>query len=147
MPNYQYKVKDLNGKTRRGLMEATDERQVYITLRDKNEYLLWCRETEEKANDRALHSKELAEFANQMGTMLSAGISLSRTLHIIAQRTESKKLKAVYANLYTLVTQGLLLSDAMEQQGKAFPVLMINMVRAGESSGQMDEIAMKMAKH
>ncbi len=147
MPNYQFKVKDLNGKTRRGQMEGADERQVYAALRSQNEYLLWCRETEEKENYKALSSKELSEFANQLGTMLAAGISLSRTLYIIAQRAQSKRQQGVYTHLYTLVNQGILLSDAMERQGRALPVLMINMVRAGESSGQMDDIAMKMAKH
>lgn len=147
MPNYQYKAKNLDGEIKKGVIEAADEKQVYAALREQNEFLIHCREVETKYSTKALKAKELADFSNQLGTMLSAGISLSRTLSIMVQRMEKKRLKQVYIQVYQMVRQGVLLSDAMERQGRTFPPLMINMVRAGESSGRMDEIAGKMAKH
>ncbi len=147
MPLYKYTAKDLNGKTSSGSMEAVDEKLVYSTLRDNGMYVIQMKELEDSVSSKPMKSKSLADFANQLGTMLSAGISLSRTLSIIAQRTDDAKLKDIYIKLYTSVQQGILLSDAMERQGNVFPVLMVNMVRAGESSGKMDEIAMKMATH
>lgn len=95
MSVYQYKAKRINGTYVKGKIEANDENQVYQTLRDKDEFLISLKRVEEKVNETPLKSKDLADFANQLGTMLSAGISLSRTLSIIAQRTNQKMYQLV----------------------------------------------------
>lgn len=147
MPLYKYQAKDLYGKQSNGTMEAPDAQMVYTTLRESELFATSVREKSQNVQLKPMKAKELAEFSNQLGTMLSAGISLSRTLSIIAKRTENKRLKDNYMKLYTSVKQGILLSDAMQEMQDVFPVLMINMVRAGENSGQMAEISMKMASH
>ena len=89
--------------------------------------------------------KELSDFSRQIGTMLGSGVSLIRAVSILVQRERKPKLKQIYTNLYRMLQQGKTLSMAMSEQKAAFPELMINMYRSGESSGQMEKVAMTMA--
>lgn len=77
--------------------------------------------------------------------MLGSGVSLIRAVSILVQRERKPKLKQIYTNLYRMLQQGKTLSMAMSEQKAAFPELMINMYRSGESSGQMEKVAMTMA--
>lgn len=89
--------------------------------------------------------KELSDFSRQLGTMIGSGVSLIRAISILVQRQKNPKIKAIYTDIYRKLQQGMTLSYAMEEQGKAFPELMINMYRTGETSGQMERVAMTMA--
>ena len=77
--------------------------------------------------------------------MIGSGVSLIRAISILVQRQKNPKIKAIYTDIYRKLQQGMTLSYAMEEQGKAFPELMINMYRTGETSGQMERVAMTMA--
>ncbi|MEG0520280.1 MAG: type II secretion system F family protein, partial [Erysipelotrichaceae bacterium] len=88
---------------------------------------------------------DLSEFSRQIATMLGSGVSLIKALKIIIDRTQKKKQKEIYEGIYRKLSQGEALSDALSSQGKAFPKLMINMFKAGESSGQLEKTAMKLS--
>lgn len=147
MPVYTYKATHLNGKTIKGTVEIGDRDQLYAQLREQDMFLVSCREKETNTNNVAIPSKVLADFSRELGTMLNSGISLTRALSIIVSRCDKKEYKKIYDNLYQRIQQGYLLSDAMQEQGRAFPLLMINMVKAGENSGKLEEIALKLANH
>lgn len=147
MAKFQYTAKDINAKKVTGKIEAESQQELATILRGQNQYLLACKDiTEQEKNDKKLNLKELSEFSRQIGTMLNSGVSLIRTMSILVQREEKPKLKNIYKNIYIKLQQGFTLSAAMQEQGKAFPDLMINMFRSGESSGHMDQVAMTMAK-
>lgn len=82
--------------------------------------------------------KDLAIMSRQMATMIGAGLSLIRTLNILAEQTESKPLAKILAMICNEVEAGVSLSDAMQKHAVEFPPLMINMVRAGETGGFLD---------
>lgn len=147
MAKFQYTAKDMNAKKITGKIEAESQQELATILRGQNQYLLACKDiTETEKNDKKLNLKELSEFSRQIGTMLNSGVSLIRTMSILVQREEKPKLKKIYKDIYIKLQQGFTLSAAMQEQGKAFPDLMINMFRSGESSGHMDQVAMTMAK-
>lgn len=147
MAKFQYTAKDMNAKKITGKIEAESQQELATILRGQNQYLLTCKDiTETEKNDKKLNLKELSEFSRQIGTMLNSGVSLIRTMSILVQREEKPKLKKIYKDIYIKLQQGFTLSAAMQEQGKAFPDLMINMFRSGESSGHMDQVAMTMAK-
>ncbi|WP_370454792.1 type II secretion system F family protein [Schumannella sp. 10F1B-5-1] len=83
--------------------------------------------------------KALAVFSRQMATMVSAGLSLLKTLNILAEQTENKKLKSVLAVVTRDVESGASLSDALGKHPVEFPPIMINMVRAGETGGFLED--------
>ena len=147
MPTYRYKAKKIDGSMLKGVVDISDEHALYKQFREQDMFLVECKEVEATENQMAIKSQDLADFSRQLGTMINSGLSLTRALYIISTRCEKPKLQVIYENIYQYISQGQLLSDAMEAQGRAFPVLMINMIRAGENSGKLEEIAMKMANH
>ena len=147
MAKYQYTAKDMNSKRVKGKIEANDQQELVTLLRNQNQYLMTCKDiTEKEKNNKKLNLKELSEFSRQIGTMLGSGVSLIRAMSILVQREENVKMKKIYKDMYVKLQQGFTLSTAMQDEGRAFPELMVNMYRSGENSGHMDQVAMTMAK-
>lgn len=91
---------------------------------------------------------QLSEFCRQLGTLLGAGVPLVRALNLMqAEETIKPKQKAIYENMIRSVRRGNLFADTMKDQGDAFPELLINMFRAAQESGRMDQTALRMAEH
>ncbi|PZE74117.1 type II secretion system F family protein [Curtobacterium sp. MCBD17_019] len=88
---------------------------------------------------RTVGLKELAIMARQASTMLSSGLSLLRTLTILADQTDTKKLGEILGKVRDEVEQGVSFSDAVAKYPVDFPPIMINMVRAGETGGFLDQ--------
>ena len=82
--------------------------------------------------------KDLSIMSRQMSTMISSGLSLIRTLSILAEQTENKVLGATLETVRSEVEAGAALSDAMARQSRIFPPLMISLVRAGEAGGFLE---------
>ncbi|MGN7797896.1 type II secretion system F family protein [Leifsonia sp. 22587] len=82
--------------------------------------------------------KDLAVMSRQMATMIGSGLSLLRTLNILAEQTESKRLGQILGEVRDAVEDGTSLSAAMAKHDVDFPPLMISMVRAGETGGFLD---------
>jgi type IV pilus assembly protein PilC len=82
--------------------------------------------------------KDLAVLSRQAATMVSAGLSLLKTLSILAEQTENKKLKTTLGSVARDVEVGWAFSDALGKHPRVFPPLMVNMVRAGETGGFLD---------
>lgn len=146
MAMYQYTAKDFESKKIKGKMEANDRKELANFLRSKEMYLIDCKDiTKNEMNTYKMKLRELSDFSRQIGTMMGSGVSLIRAMSILVQREEKDKIKKIYTELYRNLQQGITLSMAMENQGAAFPELMINMYRTGESSGQLEKVAMTMA--
>ena len=80
--------------------------------------------------------------------MLGAGVPLVRALNLMqAEETMKPKQKAIYENMIRSVRRGNSFADTMKDQGDAFPELLINMFRAAQESGRMDQTALRMAEH
>ena len=91
--------------------------------------------------------KDLAIFCRQFYTMIDAGISIVRCLDILSNQTGNKSLKKSLEVIYTDVQKGITLSSAMNKHQKTFPPILINMIEAGEVSGNLDNILERMAVH
>src|SRR5690606_32351415 len=91
--------------------------------------------------------KDLAIMARQLATMITSGLSLLRSLSILAEQTESKPLAKVLGQVRTDVETGSSLSVALGKHRDAFPPLMINMVRAGEIGGFLDQVLLSVAEN
>jgi type IV pilus assembly protein PilC len=82
--------------------------------------------------------KDLAIMSRQAATMVAAGLSLLKTLNILAEQTENKKLRETLGLVARDVEVGFALSDALGKHPRVFPPLMVNMIRAGEIGGFLD---------
>lgn len=146
MATFKYTAKDINAKKVHDKMEARSRDELVSFLREKNLYLMDCKELSDKEKTSyKFKMNELAEFCRQLSTMLGSGISLIRAMSIIVKRDNKPKITEVYKNVYVKLQQGFTLSVALQSQGNAFPPLMINMIRSGEESGQLELTAKKLS--
>src|SRR3989475_7182029 len=94
---------------------------------------------------RRVGLRELTVFARQFATMVNAGLSMVRTLTILEQQTESQKLRQSVGEVRKDVEEGMTLSDSFGKHPETFNTLMVNMVRAGEVGGVLDDVLNRVA--
>ena len=144
---FRYTAKDIDGKVVRGAMEAADYDTLYTQLLAQGLYLqsATCRGAGRKP--RTLRPQELSDLCRQLSTLLASGVSLVRALTIISQDEGiSAGLRRIYESVLGEVRKGSSLSVALEAQ-QVFPTLMLGMIRAGEGSGKLDQVAERLAIH
>ena len=148
---YSYRAVNEFGEVIDATTEAENEAAIMAMLRNQGYRPV---SIEEKVQSKAfsfgntrLNLKDIIVFSRQLSTMLRAGMDLNRCLDVLADQSESKKLRSSLLNISASVKKGTTLSKSMEQQGDAFPSLLKRSVESGEMSGQMAEIIEKMADH
>lgn len=94
-----------------------------------------------------INLKEIAIMSRQLATMIDAGLSLIRALSILTDQTENKALQAILNQVRNDVETGSSFSGGLAKHPKVFPPLMINMVRAGETGGFLDQTLLSIAKN
>ncbi|MBV9823152.1 MAG: type II secretion system F family protein, partial [Actinobacteria bacterium] len=90
--------------------------------------------------------KDLAVLSRQFASMTSSGLTLLRALSILEDQTVKPKLKAALTQIRGDVQGGMPLSTAMSQHPDHFPLLMVNMIKAGEAGGFLDEALSRVAR-
>ena len=146
---YAYRGRDAAGKVVKGKLEAGSKAAVVSRLRTMGLAPIEIQESVAGTGlqtdislgflDKGVGLKDLAVMARQMATMVGSGLSLLRTLTILSEQTENKKLKSSLTQVRGLVESGTSLSDAFAKFPEVFPGLMIHLVRAGEVGGFLDQ--------
>jgi type IV pilus assembly protein PilC len=155
MPDtYTYKVKDHSGRMIEGSLEAESTALVANKLRqmgyvpiaiDKKQTTGVKREIHIPGLGNRIKMVELAIFARQFATMIDAGLTLLRSLQILALQTESKPLAEVINQVRQDVESGSSLSQAFSHHPKVFNKLFVAMVKSGESGGVLDHVLLQLA--
>ena len=148
--SYAYRGRDATGKLTRGRMDAPSQAAVVARMRGLG--LAPVQITEAAPNTglnreislgqllgSRVKLKDITVMARQMATMIAAGLSLLRTLDILAEQTDNKRLSEVLVQVRSDLEAGSSLSDAMARHAKVFPPLMVNLVRAGETGGFLEQ--------
>ena len=158
MPQFEYQVKDQEGRNLTGIQEASDLNSLVATLREKNLIIIRVTETKKKATLFAggkqptgkrgkIKIDDLVVFARQLATMVEAGVPLVQALSILSEQSENINLQRVTIDMHDSVESGKSLSEALEKNKKVFSNFFISMVNAGESSGRLDEILDRLASY
>jgi type IV pilus assembly protein PilC len=154
--SFQYAVRDSTGKVVKGKIEAANTAAVANRLRTMGMAPIAITEVRTSGLQRELTLpsladrvalKDIAVMSRQLATMVSAGLSLMRALAILADQTESKPLARVLARVKHDVEGGESLSAAMAAHRDVFPPLMINIVRAGEAGGFLEDALVSVAEN
>lgn len=151
MPGFSYTAVDKKGKEKRGSMEAETREKVAESL--KNNGLVPVSITEQGFLNKDLDfsigkrvkSRDLSVFCRQFVSITQAGIPMKEALQLLVQQTENKVLKKSISEVLLSVEKGNTLADAMRGEGETFPPMLINMVEAGESSGNLEMAFSRMA--
>jgi type IV pilus assembly protein PilC len=149
MKSFHYVAQDAAGSVARGDMEANSLQEVGERLRGQDLFLISAQEISGLAGvgKGKLKLAALTVFCRQLSVMIASGMSMVRAIDILYNRAEKKADKAIYLRLAEDIQKGLSLNEAMQEQGNTFPLLLINMIRAGEMSGSLDTVLVKMADH
>lgn len=153
---FEYRARDIHGKVTRGRVDALTESAAVSRMRGMGLAPLDVSETRPNSGLRREVSfgflgarvklTDVTLMSRQMATMISAGISLLRTLDILAAQTDSAPLKKALDRVRGDVESGSSLSDALARHPKVFPSLMISLVRTGETGGFLDRALESAAK-
>ena len=152
---YAYKVRDSEGKVVEGQIEAGSPALVANRLREMGFALISIEEEKESTLKKDItipgfgnkvKLKDISIFSRQFATMIDSGLSLLRSLNILAQQTENKALADVIDQVSDDVEKGSSLSDAIARHPKVFDRLYVAMVRAGETGGVLDMVLMQLAE-
>jgi type IV pilus assembly protein PilC len=156
MPLFQYVVKDETGKDVTGVHEANDVKELVGIFRQKGYTIIKVTEKKSgtqvrtksrKTKRRRIKIDDLVVFARQMATMIDAGVPLIQSLEILGEQMDNAKFAEVIKKVSTDVEGGKAFSEALEPHKKVFSELFINMIKAGETSGQLYEILDRLAAY
>lgn len=152
MPIFKYAAKDKDGKTITGSSEAADSKTLIETLRKRELIIISLEEDTQKGKKtpasggrERIKLDDLVIFSRQLATMVDAGITLVGALDALYDQMEKKVFKRVIKKVRDGIESGSSLSEALSKQPNIFSAFFINMVKAGESSGNLDEILDRVA--
>ena len=156
MPNFKYVAKDRAGKALSAILDAKDRAAAVDVLRKKDLIIISViEETPKKVLSLAFFGgakkkiklDDVAMFARQLATMVDAGITLVAALDILGEQMDNKAFGDMILTVRNDVETGSSLSAALAKHKKVFSPLFINMVRAGESSGMLDDILERLSQY
>jgi len=152
MPSYKYTAYSKEGKEKKGSIEADDKDAAVKLIKAEGNTPIKIEE--EGLMDKDLNfsfggkkatSRDLSIFCRQFVSISKGCVSIVDALEMLADQTENKELKKAIYDTMTSVQKGETLAVSMKKQGKIFPPLLINMVEAGEASGNLDVAFDRMA--
>ena len=153
MPTFAYVVKDKTGKTHSGTLE-TGSRNALIEQLWKQEFVVLSidERTSQKSSllkvgQPRVKADQLVIFSRQLATMVDSGIPISASLDVLAEQMEDRGFRQTLKKIRDDIEAGASLSEAMSRHPKVFAEFFVNMVRAGESSGRLDEILDRVASY
>ncbi len=150
---YRYKARDGAGRPREGTLEGANRQVVLTRLRESGLIPVSVEEQQTTGLRREItlpgrggkvKLKDLAVFSRQFATMIASGLTLLRSLNILAEQSENPKLAEVLGKVSAAVEEGKSLSEALAEH-EVFPKLYVAMVRAGETAGTLDLVLVRIA--
>lgn len=150
MAQFSYKIIGKDGRQSSGVINAPDREAVLGNLRSQGAKPLSVKETKEKKShfdfiSHRVKLQDLVVFTRELSTMIDAGVPLPRGLATLAEQVENKYFKGVIAGIDHDVESGVPLADAMAKYPSVFSDVYVNMVRAGEAGGILDDILKRLA--
>ncbi|MCH4013857.1 MAG: type II secretion system F family protein [Solobacterium sp.] len=155
MITYRYKAKSPDGADVAGIVQAADEYQAVTRIKEKYPIIISIAPVKEKGSgllamdigSKKLDYKNLSIACSQIAITLQSGIPLARCLEQIGRQTEDKKLKRLLLNAADDVADGNTLTSSFERSDLELPATLIETIRAGEETGNLQRSFDTMAKY
>ena len=154
MITYQYKAKSPSGAEVKGIIQAPDEYEAVARIKEKNPIIISITPVKEKKgfldqdiSSKKLNYKNLSIACSQIAITLSSGIPIARCLEQIGKQTEDKKIKKLLTNASEDVSEGISLTTSLEKSEFDLPPTLIETIRAGEETGNLQQSFDSMAKY
>ena len=162
MPIFKYSAMDRAGARKSGEMNVSNEKELKMALKDMGMTLLSASQQKSSgsaSNDgkakassgkkptllQKVSLKEITLFSRQIATMISAGVSLLKSITVLSEQNENPLFKAILEKVKSDLTSGIPLSQALSKYPKQFSKLYVSMVKAGEASGALEVVLNRLA--
>jgi general secretion pathway protein F len=157
MPVFEFKALDARGKTIEGLKEADSPKTLRNTLRRENLFLTEVLGQKEAAAAARrdvsvrrfvggrISADDIAVTTRQLAVLVGAGVPLVEALTALVDQVDHERMKRVVSDVKQRVNEGASLADAMVMHPRVFSSLYVNMIRAGESSGALEVVLVRLA--
>jgi general secretion pathway protein F len=158
VPIFEYKAIDGDNRVKKGIIDADTARDARQKLKRDRLYVTDIREAAGKRQlairikgvtgvetPNKARTEQVAAVTRQMASLLQAGIPLAEALRMIIEQAPDKKIETAFRDIREKVTQGMPFGDAVMQHPAYFTDLYSNMVKAGESSGALDKVLVRLA--
>lgn len=148
---FHYTAVSKEGKTITGISDASSKEALVATLTKQHLRPVVIKtdsarfSLKGRGKNKHVRLKDLVVFTRQLSTMVSAGVPLVRSLSTLQSQTESKYFRGVLANISKDIEGGMALGDAFAKYPNVFSDVYVNMVKAGEAGGILDEILKRLA--
>lgn len=145
MPSFKYTAYDKDGKMIKGTIEAEDQNSAVAQIKSNGQTPIDVKT--EGALDKDINlsfggpkvtPRDLSVFCRQFVSITGAGVAIIDALEMLGDQTENKTLKAAINDTRVSVQKGETLANSMARQKNVFPPIMINMIAAGEASGNLE---------
>ena len=154
MPSFGYVAVNPLGKIKKGSIEAEDLEQARAFLKRSDLTAIELKEQGILTKDidlpflNRVKARDLGVFCRQFVSIVSAGIPIYAALTMLASQTQNVRLKKAILDTHSQIEKGESLSDALRLHSPdIFPAMMINMVAAGEASGNLEKAFARLADH
>ena len=159
MPVYDYKGLTPSGGTKTGIVDADSPREARLKLRAQNVMVTAITQREaavrrDKKKDKLLDFSrsvkgkgEIPMYTRQLATLLQAGIPLAQSMNALIEQCSTPDLEAAFRDVREKLTQGLSFAESLAYHPEYFPDLYVNMVKAGEASGNLDGVLHRLADY
>jgi general secretion pathway protein F len=166
MPSYAYTGLDAKGKSVKGVSMADNVAALKASLRREGVYLTAVKEAKgsgggggggggvSDAGSRDIQfgrlfnrikPQEVSDVTRLLATLLRAGVTLPESLKTLTDQVEHERFKEILSDIATKVNEGSALADSIAHYPKVFPKLYVNMIRAGEASGALETVLLRLA--
>ncbi|MDT8450161.1 MAG: type II secretion system F family protein [Wenzhouxiangellaceae bacterium] len=154
MPLYTYKAVTPTGETLTGEMDAPNADLVIAHIQETGNIPVQAREVTSGfrlgtifRGRQGLTQREIGDITGQLATLLGAGLPLDRSLAILVELAENERIERMLQKIRDRVREGISLSQALEERHGVFSRFYINMVRAGEMGGALDQTLARMSEY
>lgn len=153
MAEFSYTAKTKDGSTQKGTISAKSQAAALQALKERDLQPLVVKAAEKDwkqiniklPGGNKVKTRDLVMFTRQFSTMVNAGVPLVKTLSTLRNQTESDALQSILSRVVSDVEGGQPLSEALGKHPEAFSSVYVNMVKAGEEGGILDEIMERLA--
>lgn len=155
MPFFNYKAKNQTGQIENGKVEAADRDAAAQVLRERGLFIINIKDFKEGLFKEGslkikigsgVNMSELVTFTRQLATMIQAGLSLTQSLKILADQAKPD-FAEIIKQLLADIESGMSLGDALARHPKVFNETYIQLVKAGETGGALDEVFERLADY
>mgnify|MGYP000262390889 FL=1 len=151
MPFFDYSAFDNKNRQQSGQIEADSERSARQSLRDQQLIPISLsavkKKSTKKTNNRSVPNKDIALFTQQFAALVQSNIPLEEALRVAAAQTRNKNLKLTLQSIREKVLEGHSIADSMREHPKVFSPIFRALVQAGEHTGELSKVLLKLADY